>query len=80
MCRERYANPATGEGGVYASGSERQNTRNVLGRRYLSGAKFWRNRYKSNSDRARSRAVGRNWRRARLTLFADRDRARQAER
>lgn len=41
---------------VYASGSKCQNTRNVSHRRYLNGAKFWRNRYvgKSNSDRVRS--------------------------
>lgn len=49
---------------VYASGSKRQNTRNVPCRRYLNGAKFWRNCYvgKSNSDRGRSyrrRSLGR---------------------
>lgn len=65
---------------VYASGSKRQNTRNVPGRRCLNGAKFWRNRYvgKSNSDRARS--CRRGW--AKLAMgpayvFADRDRDRR---
>lgn len=48
--------PATTWLVVYASGSKCQNTRNVPHRRYLNGAKFWRNRYvgKSNSDRVRS--------------------------
>lgn len=62
---------------VYASGSKRQNTRNVSGRRCLNGAKFWRNRYvgKSNSDRARSRRRG--WAKLAMVpayVFADRDR------
>lgn len=64
---------------VYASGSKRQNTRNVSGRRCLNGAKFWRNRYvgKSNSDRARSRRRG--WAKLAMVpayVFTDRDRDR----
>lgn len=55
--------PATAWLVVYASGSKRQNTRNVPCRRYLNGAKFWRNRYvgKLNSHRGRSyrRSLGR---------------------